>query len=122
MMRCLRSSMGKVHIIATEIIFNTRDRVHKIVLYLHEEFAASHRQHRKLAVFFKLGLLMEMLRDPTSQGKFKEHVYGSVFRDLLHMLLQGLAIDSLVGATCELLRLLCQSALEEHLADFEKPS
>ncbi len=37
-----------------DMLFKTRDRVHKIVLYLHERFAASHRDHCKRAAVLKV--------------------------------------------------------------------
>ncbi len=104
----------------TDIIFRTKDRVHKIVLFLHEQYAASHRPHRKLAALRKLGLLMEMVRAPSASAKFQKQVMGSVFRDVLHFLLQALTIETLVPLACALLRDLCDSALASHAEELRK--
>jgi hypothetical protein len=110
-----------------DVLYRTRDRVHKIVLHLHEQLTASHRTQRKLIVINKLALLMEILRE----GDNKSHravavaasgqpvssphrVTASVFRDLLHFLLRGLVIPSLQHTSCKLLRLLCDTALVQN--------
>lgn len=94
-----------------DILFKTRDRVHKIVLFLHERFAASHRIHRKRATMDKLGLLMEMLWDASADASKKAAVISSVLRDLVHFLLRGLSSSALIPTSCALLRRLCAVAL-----------
>lgn len=104
-----------------QIFFGTKDRMHKMVLFLHEQFAASHRLHRKSTAFFKLGLMMEMLREKSEgAAKFQKHVQGSVFREVLHLLLQGLSFQELVPTVCDLLHKLCDSAMSSHLEELQK--
>ncbi len=95
--------------------------MHKIVLFLHEQYAASHRLHRKSTAFFKLGLMMEMLAEKSEgAAKFQKQVQGSVFREVLHLLLQGLSLPGLVATACDLLRKLCDSAMTSHLEELRK--
>jgi hypothetical protein len=103
-----------------QIVFGTKDRMHKIVLFLHEQYAASHRLHRKTTALFKLGLMMEMLRHKSETAKFQKQVQGSVFREVLHLLLQGLSLRDLVPTSCFLLRHLCDSAMSSHLEELRK--